>query len=122
MDGNGRLRLENIRKVERRHLIYYLKVIDQETDQIIGHAVNISNEGILLISEKPIKTEVLFQLKMFLPEKFEGSRYFEFSAVSKWSREDENPDFYNTGFHLNKVSTEAVQVIKRLIDKFCFDE
>jgi len=114
--------LESKRKVERKHLIYYLKVIDQETDQIIGHAVNISNEGMMLISEKPIKTEFLFQLKMFLPEKIEDSRYFEFSAVSKWSREDENPDFYNIGFQLNNVSTEAVQVIEGLIDKFCLEE
>ena len=114
--------MENKRNVERKHLIYYLKVTDQETGQIIGHAVNISNEGILLISEKPIKTGFLFQLKMFLPEKIGDSRHFEFSAVSKWSREDENPDFYNTGFQLNNVSTEAVLVIEGLTDKFCIDE
>ncbi len=111
--------MDNQRTVERKHLIYYLKVADRETKQAIGHAVNISNDGLMLISEEPIKTESIFQLQMFLPEEIQGSRYYEFTATSKWCRKDENPDFYNIGFELHNVSTECIQVIERLIDKFC---
>ena len=112
--------MDNQRIVERKHLIYYLEVTDIETNQAIGHAVDISNEGLNLISQEPIKLESTFQLKMFLPEEIQGSRYYEFAATGKWCKKDENPDFYNIGFKLNNVSTESVQVIKRLIDKFCF--
>jgi hypothetical protein len=112
--------LDDKRIIERKHLIYYLKVTDRETNHAIGHAVNISNDGMMLIGEESIETETLFQLQMFLPEKIQGSRHFEFSAMSKWCREDENPDFYNIGFQLDNVSTEGIQVIKHLIDKFCF--
>ncbi len=114
--------MDHNRVVKRKHLIYYLKVVDQETNQVSGHTVNISNEGMMLISEKPIKPEHLFHLKMFLPEKIQESRYFEFSTMSKWCQKDENPDFYNSGFQLDNVSTESIQVIQRLIDKFCFNE
>ena len=114
--------MDNNRFVARKHLIYYLKVMDQETDQVIGHTVNISDVGMMLISEEPIKPEHLFHLKMFLPEKIQESRYFEFSATSKWCQQDENPDFYNSGFQLDNVSTEGIQIIQRLIDKFCFNE
>lgn len=113
--------MDHKRIVERKHLIYYLKVIDRETNHVIGHTVNISNDGMMLISEESIKTEAIFQLQMFLPEKIQGSRYLEFSAVSKWCREDENPDFYNIGFQLDNISKERIQVIKHLIDKFCFE-
>ncbi len=112
--------MDNQRTVERKHLIYYLKVTDVKTNQAIGHTVDISNEGLNLISQESIKTESTFQLKMFLPEEIQGSRYYEFTATSKWCQIDENPDFYNIGFKLNNVSTESIQVIKRLIDKFCF--
>ena len=108
------------RKVERKHLIYYLKVTDCATDQVLGHVVNISNEGVMLISEKPIKAGSDFKLQMFLPEEIQGSRYFEFAATSRWCEEDENPDFYNIGFLLNNVSEHGIEVIQRLIDKFCF--
>jgi PilZ domain len=115
-----RAKLDNKRKVERKHLIYYLKVTDLATDQVIGHVVNVSNEGVMLISEKPIQTELNFQLQMFLPEEIQGSRYFGFDATSKWCEADENPDFYNIGFELSNVSADSIQVIQRLIDKFCF--
>ena len=109
------------RNLERRHLIYYLKVTDMETNQAIGHAVNISNDGMMLISENSIKPESLFRLKMFLPDEIQGSRYFEFSALSRWCKQDEIPDFFNTGFQLNNVSEEGIRVIKSLIDDFCLN-
>ena len=59
---------------------------------------------------------------MFLPEEIEGSRYINFIGVSKWSMNDENPDFYNTGFQLQNVTQEVVRVIKHLIDNFCVNE
>jgi len=114
--------MENVREHERFYLSYYLKVNDRQTDQSIGHCLNISDNGMMLISEEPIKTKSIFRLKMFLPEEIQGNRYFEFLAVSKWCQTDENPDFYTTGFQLQNVSEEGVQVIKRLIDKFSLDE
>lgn len=110
------------RKVERRHLFYYLAVIDTKSGKRIGHTVDISNEGIMLISEAPITPNTIFSLRMFLPEVIGGSRNFEFSAESRWCKEDVNPDFYNTGFRLLDVPLEGIQVIERLIDKFCLGD
>ena len=52
------------RKLNRRHLIYYLRVFDRDTSILIGHLVDITAEGIMLISEDPIETDNIFQLKM----------------------------------------------------------
>ncbi|MBW2183901.1 MAG: PilZ domain-containing protein [Deltaproteobacteria bacterium] len=114
--------MENVREHERFYLSYYLKVIDRQNNQNIGHCANVSDNGMLLISEESIKIKTIYRLKMFLPEEIQGSRYFEFIAVSKWCQTDENPDFYITGFKLQNVSEEGIQVIKRLIDKFSLDE
>ena len=111
--------MEEKRKVERRHLFYYLAVIDTKTGNLIGHTVDISQGGIMLISQEPIKTNATYQLRMFLPEKIEGSRNLEFPAESKWCKKDVNPDFYNTGFQFMGVAPDGIQVIERLIDKFC---
>ena len=100
--------------------MYYLKVTDRETGQAIGHAVNISNKGFMLISEDPIKPEATFQLRMHLPAEIQGGRKFEFTATSRWCKKDENPDYYDIGFELNNVSTEGIQVIKHLVLGFCF--
>ena len=112
----------NQRKFERFYLSYYLKVIDRQTDLSIGHCVNVSNGGMMIISEGPIETKTVFQLKMFLPQEINGSRYVDFIAVSKWCRNDENPDFYNIGFQLQHVGPEIIKVIEHLINNFCLDE
>jgi hypothetical protein len=114
--------MEEKRKAERRPLCYYLEVVDKNTGKRIGHSVDIADGGIMLISEEPIKTNTVFQLRMFLPEEIKGSRYFEFSAESRWCKKDINPDFYNTGFQLVDFPQDGVQVIKYLIDKFCIDD
>ena len=114
--------MENKRKYERYYLSFYLKVIDRQTNLNIGHCVNVSDGGMMVIGEKPIKTKAIFQFKMFLPEEIEGSRYVDFIAISKWCKNDENPDFYNTGFQLHNITPEVIQVIKHLINNFCLDE
>jgi hypothetical protein len=114
--------MENIRKYERYYLSNYLKVINRQTNLIVGHCVNVSNGGMMVISEKPVKTKNIFQFKMFLPEEIEGNRYVNFIAISKWCKHDENPDFYNTGFQLHNITPEVTQVIKHLINNFAIDE
>ena len=110
------------RKVQRKNLVHYLAVTNTKTNTHIGHAVNISEEGIMLISEKPIEINVIFQLRMSLPEEIRGSRNFEFSAESKWWEKNVKPGFYNAGFRLIDVPQEGIQVIKKLIEKFCIPE
>jgi hypothetical protein len=114
--------MEEKRGLKRRHLIYYLRVFEKNADQPIGHMVDISTGGMMLISEKPIKTDHVFELRMVLPVEIEGSREITFSAESKWCSEDENPDFYNTGFQLISPSKEHVKITEHLIQKFCFKE
>ena len=42
------------RRQQRWQLIYYLSVRDAESQELIGHVVDISTDGIMLISEKCI--------------------------------------------------------------------
>jgi hypothetical protein len=114
--------MEQNRKYERYYLSYYLKVIDRQTDLSIGHCADISYGGMKIISEEPINTKNIFQLKMFLPVEIEGSRYVDFIAISKWCENDENPDFYTCGFQWHNITPEVTETIKHLINNFCLDE
>lgn len=113
--------MEDKRKLKRRHLIYYLRVFNKKTDQLIGHLVDITTEGIMLISEEPIDTTAIFQLNMTLPANIEGNKQIAFKARSLWCKKDINPDFYNTGFQLINISVKGIQIIERLIHDFSFD-
>ncbi len=110
------------RKLERRHLIYYLRVFDQETDQLLGHLVNVSPEGVMLISENPLETEKRFQLCMHFPDKIFGKEGLTIKAQSVWCKRDINPAFYDIGFKIEELAWDDATVLKELIDRFSFSE
>ncbi len=114
--------MENKRKLKRRHLIYYLRVFDYDTKDLLGHLVDITTEGIMLISEKPIPQDKNYRLLMTLPREISGVTEVSFQAKSKWSQKDVNPDFYDTGFQLSDIDERHAHIIERLINDFLFQE
>ena len=108
------------RRLKRRHLIYYLRVFDESNDQLIGHLVDITTEGAMLISEESIRPNTAFQLRMVLPTGIEGSKPVAFNARSIWCHRDVNPNFYASGFELLNPAPEDLETIERLIDELGF--
>jgi len=108
------------RKLQRRHLIYYLRVFNDETNEVLGHLINISPEGIMIMSEKPLETGKLFHLRMDLPADVFRKQLIEFDAESRWCRKDVNPEFYDTGFLIKNLNEEDARLIEKLIDDYGF--
>jgi len=109
------------RRLRRNNLIYYLKVYNQKDGSLLGHLVDITSEGIMLVSEEPIATGVDFQLRLVLPRDIFGEGNIDFSAKSLWSKPDSNPDFQDTGFHLIDMPLEKVLLIKKLVSEYGFE-
>ena len=109
------------RRLRRRHLIYYLRVFNHNTGRLMGHLVDLTEEGIMVISEAPIETDVLFQLRMVLPEELDSRKELDFKARSLWCKKDLNPDFYDTGFQLIDVSAGDARLLENLIQTFAMD-
>ncbi len=108
------------RKLQRRHLIYYLRIFNREDGQVLGHLINISPEGIMIMSENPTEINKHFKLKMDLPvEIFEKSE-IEFDAESRWTKKDVNPQFYDTGFSIINLTYQDGRLIEKLIDDYGF--
>lgn len=110
------------RKLKRRHLIYYLKVHEQGTDQFIGHLVDITTEGMMLISKDPIEAGVSYRLYMELPEAIGESGRIRFDATCLWKGKSVNPDFFEMGFRLTGINSLEVQRIRDLIKKYSFND
>ncbi len=108
------------RRLKRKHLIYYLSVFDRNTAERIGQLVNITTEGIMLTTEEPMESGLIFQMKMVLPEEIKGIEEVTFDARSMWCRKSVNPDFYDIGFQLLDISTEHTKIVQNLIYSFSF--
>jgi PilZ domain len=112
--------MQEKRSLKRWHLIYYLRVLDRNTSQVLGHLIDINEQGMMLVSETPIPIKEVFHLQMILPEEIAGTVNWNFDAKSLWSEPDINPMLCKTGFQLLDVHPEDVGTIECLIDDYGF--
>ena len=106
------------RKNKRRYLMYYSRVY--EAENLIGHLVDITPQGAMLISEKMIETDRIFKLRMELSADVTDRPFMEFIAKSLWCRPDIDPNFYNTGFELLGISQSEIEIIERIVEAYGF--
>jgi c-di-GMP-binding flagellar brake protein YcgR len=101
----------NKRKRDRYKLLKYLKIYDQNTETFMGHLVDISNSGMLAVSEDPIPVEVDYDLWIkVLSEKV------TLQARCVWCREDPEIESFNAGFHFLELTQETKMKIKTLVE------
>ncbi|MCX8044191.1 MAG: PilZ domain-containing protein [Desulfobacterota bacterium] len=110
------------RKLKRRHLIYYLKVTDRQSGKLIGFLVNITPEGIMIMSEEPIPVGKLFHLQILVPSETDEKAHLQFDARSKWCERSVNTDFYDTGFELLNVTSRDFLAIEKIIAELGFED
>lgn len=104
------------RNQERWLLVNNLRVFNAETNEILGHLVNVTTEGIMLISEKPLAVDKDFELKMAIPT-IDGTTNIELDARSIWTKADHDPHFYKSGLQFTLCSKESIQAITTMIEK-----
>lgn len=110
------------RTLHRRHLIYYLKVFDRTTDELLGHLVDITEEGLMIVSDNCADTGKVLKLKMALPREIDDREDIEFEAQSMWCRKDVNPSLWGIGFKFESVDAQSRQIIFELIHEFGFSD
>jgi c-di-GMP-binding flagellar brake protein YcgR len=110
--------MEERRKYKRRSTIYYIKVYNRQENRMIGRLVDISEGGMMLVNEKPVKAGEVFELRMPLPDAMKFPDEISFSARAVWCGQDINPDFYDTGFEFIDPSSETVTTIRNLFINF----
>jgi len=108
--------------MERRHLVFYLRVFDGISNEILGHLADISTRGIMVVSEKLIKPGREFRLRLKLPKEVSGRDEIFLEAMSCWSKQDSNPEFYMTGFEIAGLEADLEKQIHLLIRDFSMEE
>lgn len=110
------------RAILRRHLIYYLRVWDLKTKKPIGHIVDINSGGFMLISEKRIAPGKTFELEIRWNTPDNQAVKIRFQAESRWSSNDINQAFYDTGFRLLDPVDDALEPIRKMIEEYGFQD
>ena len=111
--------MEERRNRERRDFSYYMRLVDNDTQDLVGHLVDISSSGFKLDSQTPIPVDKDFRLRMDLTSEVANKPAMVFVARSKWCEVDPlDPFIYNVGFQLVNISPADLEIINRMIEKY----
>jgi hypothetical protein len=108
------------RKTKRKYLMFYTRVFDVQTGELLGHLVDLTPQGAMLISEHAVPAGQDFRLKMELSPEVAAQPYVEFDAHSLWCQQDVNPQFYNTGFNFLSIAPESIAIVERIVEAYGF--
>jgi len=109
-------------RLKRHRCKVFFRVINEETQEVIGHLVDLTVQGLRLISEKPVNPDAIFLLRLVLPVEIDGTMEFSLPAISRWCTKDNISGFYNAGFEFRKVPLKTVRLIEKVIGEFCIEE
>ena len=112
--------MDDRRKTKRKYLMFYTRVFDAGTGKLLGHLVDLTAEGAMLISERALPAGAQFRLRLELSPEVAAQPYLEFDADSLWCRQDINPQFYNTGFHVAALTPENAAIVGRIVEAYGF--
>jgi hypothetical protein len=112
--------LSEKRLLERRELIYYLRVRDSSNNAELGRMVDIHRQGLLLMGDKKIPASHNYELAIEMPKAMrdQGIHNVIVNAQVMWARPSQTTSFLETGFMFLEPSPQAYRTIDRLIEFF----
>ncbi len=110
------------RTVERRRLVFYLRVFDQDSKGIMGHLTDISTAGLMLVSVRPIQLDAEFSVRVILPKEVSGRNELQLKIQCIWCRPDAIPSFHVAGFQYTEIDLEKKKLIDALTSEFSREE
>jgi hypothetical protein len=115
--ANGSCVMQKQRRSSRKPLLYHLRVLNRKSGRTVGYLGNITTEGIMLFSEKPIRSrpDRPIPLRIIEPEEREAGRGITLDARRVWGRKDPTPGLYATGLEIEKISSGNRHRIEALI-------
>ena len=111
--------MDERRNMERKDFSYYMRLVDDDTQNLLGHLVDISSGGFKVDSQAPIPTNKDFRLRMDLTSDIADKPTMVFVARSKWCQVDPlDPFIYNVGFQLINIAPPDLEIINRMMEKY----
>ncbi|RKX27011.1 MAG: hypothetical protein DRP45_02135 [Candidatus Zixiibacteriota bacterium] len=112
--------MADARALQRKQPICYLRVFDRNSNRMVGRVIDITTEGVRLVSETPLPENTTVQLRMPMPEAVQPGLQVSFDADVKWSGLDINPEYIDTGLMMTDITDADRLAIHRLVRSYAF--
>lgn len=105
--------MDDLRSEPRNHLVYYLRVFEQDGKTLFGHVVDVSSSGMLITSNRPMQQTGTYQLRVENAPYFDTLETVPVEAECRWCKEDAG--LYDGGFKLVKESRSFRKLLEEAV-------
>ncbi len=107
------------RTVPRKRFNLYMRVLNDDTGEILGHMVEISSTGLRLETVGPLPTNTDYYMRIELTPDLGSMPFIIFVARSKWCKIDTiQPNLFQVGFEVVEMVPEDREAFLRIMQKY----
>ena len=97
----------------------YMRVLNDDTGEILGHMVEVSPTGLRLETVGPLQVDTDFYLRIELTPDLGPMPFIIFVARTKWCKMDAlQPNLFQSGFEIVEIVPEDREAFMRIIQKY----
>lgn len=112
------------RKEQRKKLMAYTMVYDQQTKRQLGYIQDLTLQGMLVIGERMLDTDTQTTLAFELPGGLPGIITTHLSIAARVVRceKDANSQTYKIGFEYIDLKMEQTEILRALLERYHFHQ
>lgn len=95
--------MQKQRNRPRKNTPHHVKVMDQSSGKVAGRVVDITADGLMLVTKQRIETGQHFDFRIILPRMVDGKIDIEVRVEAVWCEIDTNPKFFKVGFKFENL-------------------
>ena len=106
------------RRRPRKNTPHHVKVLDTETGISLGRVVDITADGMMLVTKNQIVPGIILKVNVILPVMVQARNEVQLEAEAVWCKPDSNPAFYKVGFRFVNLAGEDGFLLEDVMQKF----
>ena len=107
------------RTTPRKKFSFYMRVLDDDTQETHGHMVEVGAIGLQLETIVPLPLQKDYYLRLELTPDISDRPFIIFIARTKWCKMDDiEPNLYRVGFEIAEIMPDDKEVFLRLLAKY----
>ncbi len=111
--------MQERRNAKRKRFSYYMRVVDDSNQQLVGHLADISARGFKVDAERAYVPGVDLRLRLDLTTDIADKTSMTFVARVKWCQTDPMTPFsFNVGFEIVNIGMHDKVIFQRIVDKY----
>lgn len=98
--------MEDYRHRPRKNTPHNVKVLDEESGRVLGRVVDITADGMMLVTQEEFIPGRRFQLRINLPVMVQHRTDISVEAKVVWCNPDKNPSYFRMGMQFMNLPGE----------------